>query len=391
MRTGLKKIVCGMSGGVDSSVAAYMLKKRGHEVIGLFMKNWDIADEKGKCSSDADREDAQYVCDRLQIPLQDVNFVKEYWNEVFSTLIKGYENGYTPNPDVLCNQHIKFKHFFDHAIDNIGADAIATGHYVKTSVFENLEQPNTSEGIKLMLPLDQWKDQTLFLSQIPQRALQKSVFPLGDILKKDVKKIAESIGLDRIAKKKESMGICFIGKRNFQSFVEQYIEQKPGNFVDVETGEIVGTHKGAHYWTIGQRTHLSGLDKAYFVSSFDITSQTVYVAKGTDHPALFFETLFTEPVHWIHRPPRDLIQNQMCDVGFRYQHVHPISPCTLTLSGGNSLIVSLAQPMRSIAAGQYAVFYKDNECLGSARILRTGPSLYVLNYKDRVKIAKGFS
>lgn len=380
-----------MSGGVDSAVAAHLLKQKGHEVVGLFMKNWDIADETGRCTTDADREDAQFVCDHLKIPLMEVNFVKEYWNDVFSSLLKDYESGYTPNPDVLCNKHIKFKCFFDHAINNLGGDAIATGHYAKTCLYDNLENEWANEGVKLMLPYDKWKDQTLFLSQIPQKALQKTVFPLGDLHKDVVKKIATSIGLEKIAKKKESMGICFIGSRNFHKFIEQYIEQKPGKFIDLETGDVVGSHKGTHYWTLGQRTLLSGLDKAYYVSSLDISTQNIYVVKGTDHPALFFQTVFTEPPYWIHKPPRELLQDQMCDVGFRYQHVHPIVNCTLTLSGGNCLTVSLTQPMRSLAAGQFAVFYKDDECLGSGRILRSGPSLYTLNYRDRVIIPKGFS
>lgn len=215
------------------------------------------------------------------------------------------------------------------------------------------------------------------------------MFPLGDLSKDIVKSLAKSIGLEKIAKKKESVGICFIGKRNFKDFIPTYIDDKPGNFIDLETGEIVGTHKGIHLYTLGQRTLISGIDKAYFVQYKDRLTQDIFVVKGTDHPALYCQWVFTEPPHWIHKPPKRLYQDQQCDLGFRYQHSEPIEESTVTLSGGNSLIVSLKHPMRAITAGQFAVLYKDDECLGSAKILRIGPSLYTLNCKEPVKNPSG--
>ncbi|KAL8612053.1 hypothetical protein ACOMHN_052075 [Nucella lapillus] len=387
----ISRVVCGISGGVDSAVSALLLKKKGYEVVGLFMRNWDVADETGRCGADRDLEDAHLVCDTLNIPLHQVNFVKEYWHHVFSEMVMDYQKGITPNPDIMCNKHIKFDAFFHHARQHLNADIIATGHYARTSADYDLENVDPKKGVKLLKSADSVKDQTFFLSQISQSALQRTLFPVGELRKDLVKRIAIEAGLEKIAKRKESMGICFIGSRQFQRFMEEYVEPKPGNFIDVETGNIVGQHKGIHYWTLGQRANITGLKRAYFIAEKNVSTNDILVASGTDHPALFCQTLFTDTPHWIHRPPWSLMEDQMVDLDFRFQHKHPLVPCTATLSGSNRLIVSLSRPMRAITPGQYAVFYRGDQCLGSAGILRTGPSLFTLSYGQRVNNASEFS
>ncbi|XP_059145421.1 mitochondrial tRNA-specific 2-thiouridylase 1-like [Physella acuta] len=387
----LKRVVCGISGGVDSAVAALLLKRRGFEVVGLFMRNWDIRDEKGKCSSDVDEEDAAWVCKTLDIPFFQVNFVKEYWHEVFSELIKDYTEGVTPNPDILCNRHVKFNHFINHAESKFGTNAIATGHYAKTSAGYNLQQIDPDIGVTLLCSKDTEKDQTFFLSQISQKALQKTIFPVGDLLKHEVKRIAVEAGMERIAKKKESMGICFIGSRNFHNFIEDYIEPKEGNFVDVETGKIVGKHKGHHYWTIGQRCLIQGLPKAFFACEIKADTNEVIVALGTDHPALFTDTLRLGPCHWINSPPPSLLQSGQFDAKFRFQHKHPLVGCSGKIDQTGHCSLTLDFPMRALTPGQFAVFYQDDVCVGSARILEVGPTLYELDVRERVVFPKEFS
>ncbi|XP_076469227.1 mitochondrial tRNA-specific 2-thiouridylase 1-like [Babylonia areolata] len=387
----ISRVVCGMSGGVDSAVSALLLKKKGYEVVGLFMKNWDVADETGRCAADADLQDAELACHALDIPLHQVNFVKEYWHQVFSEMVRDYQKGVTPNPDIMCNKHIKFDAFFRHATQTLDADAISTGHYARTSADYDLDSVDPRKGVQLLKSADSVKDQTFFLSQISQQALQRTIFPVGELRKDVVKRIAVEAGLEKIAKRKESMGICFIGSRQFQRFMEEYVEPKPGNFLDVETGDVVGQHKGIHYWTLGQRANIPGLRRAYFIAEKNAQTNDIIVASGTDHPALFCQTLFTGTPHWICKPPRSLMEEQMVDLDFRFQHKHPLVSCTATLSGGNTLIVSISRPMRAVTPGQYAVFYRGDECLGSAKILRTGPSLFTLSYGERVKNSSEFS
>ncbi|KAK3605821.1 hypothetical protein CHS0354_002453 [Potamilus streckersoni] len=348
----IKTIVCGVSGGVDSAVAALLLKRKGYNVIGLFMKNWDVTNERGVCTTDQDREDAKFVCDHLKIPFYEVNFVKEYWNHVFSSFVKDYQAGLTPNPDVLCNKYIKFHAFFQYARNRFDAHAIATGHYARTDVGEDLYKIDPKKG---------------------------------EITKDVVKKIAASAGMEKIAKKKESMGICFIGSREYHKFIEEYVEPKPGRFIHLETGEVIGTHKGIHYWTLGQRAQIGGKSEALFIADKNTETQDITVVYGTDHPALFSQTMVTEPAHWINQPPQELLQDRKCDMDFRFQHIQKLIKCTVTLSDANCLTVSLQYPLRAITGGQYAVFYKGDECLGSAKILRPGPSLYMMNQKERVR------
>ncbi|XP_013419706.1 mitochondrial tRNA-specific 2-thiouridylase 1 [Lingula anatina] len=377
----IRRVACGMSGGVDSAVSAFLLKQKGYEVLGVFMKNWDGRDETGFCSADEDREYAQYACSHLDIPFIEVNFEKDYWHNVFCELIEEYENGLTPNPDVLCNKHIKFNKFFNYVREELGADALATGHYAQSSAGPYLENLDTSKGVKLLKAADTLKDQTLFLSQISQKSLQRTMFPLGGLLKTQVKQMAVSAGMEKLAQKKESMGICFIGKRKFQSFLEEYIEPRPGEFIDIETGKVVGSHKGVQFWTVGQRCHLGGMPHAYYVASICPETQQILVAPGSDHPALYTDLFKAGPPHWIHSEPALLqaMHKQECD--YLIQKMDSLTRCTLwkPFNGLEELEVHCSRTARAITPGQYAVFYLGDECLGSAKILSTGPSMFDLD------------
>ncbi|XP_066245078.1 mitochondrial tRNA-specific 2-thiouridylase 1 [Euwallacea similis] len=378
----IKRVVLGISGGVDSAVAALLLKTRGYDVQGVFMRNWDIADEKGHCRSNEDLKDASYVCDKLNIPLHQVNFVKEYWNEVFSHLIKDYENGGTPNPDILCNKNVKFKHFFKYARDCLKADAIATGHYARTSFGSYLENYRPNANVRLLQAQDIRKDQTFFLSQLQQQALRRTMFPLGDLMKWEVKHIAAEHGLERIALKPESMGICFIGSRNFQDFIKEYIEDKPGKFIDIDTGQVVGEHQGIHQWTLGQRSRVHGLPEPYFICQKNVEENVIYLAQGTKHPALYSSLFSTHIPHWISLEPPELKNGSILHCYFKFQHTNNVVSCEVCRSK-TGLVVKLKLPKRALTPGQYAVFYRGDECLGSARIINIGASEFSLNYLRR--------
>jgi len=366
----LCRIACGVSGGVDSSVAALLLKKKGYDVVGAFMRNWDGKDETGVCAADKDAEDAERTCKLIGIPFLEVNFVKEYWNLVFENLIDEYQKGITPNPDILCNYRIKFDLFFTHAQEKLGADYIATGHYARTSIGENFDLVNSSTGVQLLQAEDSSKDQTFFLSHIQQSSLSRSVFPLGDLLKTDVRQIASEAGLDHVASRPDSTGICFIGKRRFQNFIDQYITKNPGPFIDVDTREEVGRHEGIHMWTLGQRCRLGGFRKPYFIASKDPETQTIFVASGTEHPALYSDSFNTGHPHWIHSIPTELSRNNSFDCWFRFQHTKPLVRVRIELHP-LGMKVTLQEPIRALTPGQYAVFYLDKECLGCARILQS--------------------
>lgn len=371
----LGSVVCGISGGVDSSVAAYLLKKKGYDVTGVFMRNWDSRDADERCVVDADESDAQFVCDHLEIPMRTVDFVKPYWHNVFSTMLEEYQKGWTPNPDMLCNRAIKFGVFHQHATERLGADLVATGHYACL-------RPFAGGRVQLLHALDGAKDQSFFLAQVEQRALQRSLFPVGDLEKAVVKQIAVSIGLHKIASKKESMGLCFIGKRHFRAFVEQYVEPQEGSFVNLETGKVLGMHSGIHSWTVGQRCHISGLASAHYVAHLCPHTQRITVVPGQHHPALYWRTLYTGEPHWICREP------PWCTAGnvapslrclFRTQHRNCLAWCNVHPEEreGHGLRIHLDDYHRAIAIGQFIVMYgTDSECYGSAKILGTGPSLY---------------
>ncbi|KAB0804218.1 hypothetical protein PPYR_01188 [Photinus pyralis] len=374
----IRKLVIGISGGVDSAVTSLFLKNKGYNVEGVFMQNWDIRDETGVCKSDEDYKDASVICEKLGIPLLRVNFVKQYWNEVFCDLLKEYETGHTPNPDVLCNRYVKFDAFYHYAREDLNADAIATGHYARTNFGPYLEYYKPNEDVHLLKAMDERKDQTLFLCQVKQKALRKTMFPLGNYMKTEVKKIAMDNGLEEIAKKKESMGICFIGTRDFPNFISEYVNNKPGNFIDIESGVTVGTHKGIHQWTLGQRSNIEGQPIAYFTVQKDVKTNNIYVARGTHHPSLFTDLLYTAHPHWIHSRPPELENGDLLECDFKFQHVEEFIGCQVYESN-KGLIVLLEKTRRAITPGQFAVFYKGEECLGSAKIIQGGPSLFTLN------------
>jgi len=398
LRGGVKRVVLGMSGGVDSTVSAILLKRRGYEVIGVFMRNWDGVDETGVCTADKDCEEAERVASTLGIKFNVVNFVKEYWNEVFTDLIEDYSAGLTPNPDILCNSRIKFTHFHDYAMNGIGCDAVATGHYARNSYGENLEGRGGVDPAFLLQAVDRTKDQSFFLSQINQEALQNTMFPIGEITKKVVKEMARQAGFPEIANKKESMGICFVGKKNspngrgFQDFISEYINDKPGDMVDIDTGDIVGIHKGVHHWTVGQRTKVQVDDRPFFVVTKDAATNVIQVASDQYHPSLYSDCFFTLSPHWISGAPDQLLStasDKTLACSFRFQNTAILTNCHMSYnmsSTGNwefmdrdRLIVSVAEPLKAITPGQFSVFYKGDICLGSARIERSGPSLYTLN------------
>ncbi|KAG1663139.1 Mitochondrial tRNA-specific 2-thiouridylase 1 [Nymphon striatum] len=357
----VRRIVCGISGGVDSCVSALLLKNKGYEVIGAFMRNWDQENESGQCSIDDDYKDAEWVCRQLKIPFYEVNLVKEYWNEVFTEFLNNYEVGITLNPDVLCNKNIKFGHFYNKVMEKFQADAVCMGHYAQIS---HHEKP--IRGTKLLQPVDKRKDQTLFLCQVPQQSLQNFIFPIGHLYKDQVKEIAMQAGFHRITKKKESMGICFIGKRNFQKFIDEYVPSRHGNFVDIDSRCIVGHHQGIHHFTIGQRCGISG-PHAYFVAKFNVDTQEILVASDHDHPSLYSDLIHTFKPYWIYSEPEEFKYEGNFNCWFRTQSRSPIMECEI-VKDKDGIMVKLPKPNRAIAPGQFIVFYKDGECLGSAQI-----------------------
>lgn len=360
----IRKIAVAMSGGVDSAVSALILKKRGYDVMGVYMANWNMYDEQGHCSGEQDYLDAEKAASLIGIPLRRVSFEKEYWTQVFSQLLDGYENGITPNPDILCNKHIKFGALFDYAINTLKVDWLATGHYAKLQYSRN--------GVRLMKAKDLNKDQTFFLSQVREEALRKTLFPVGDILKSDVKKLAEKSGLIHFAEKKESFGICFIGNRKFKDFISEYISTPPGVMVDIDTGRRVCKHKGIHLWTLGQCIHQPSQSSAYYVCDINPASNIIYVAAGRDHPSLDCHQIFCAKPHWISGRHQKLMKTHqvlVCDV--RTRHRANFTKCNIMFFGDKGkLVVDLAEPISGLVApGQYAVFYDGNECLGSAMIV----------------------
>ncbi|XP_045691119.1 mitochondrial tRNA-specific 2-thiouridylase 1 isoform X1 [Phyllostomus hastatus] len=389
-----RHVVCALSGGVDSAVAALLLRRRGYQVTGVFMKNWDALEEQGECTADRDCEDAYRVCRALDLPFHHVSYVKEYWNDVFSDFLSEYEKGRTPNPDIVCNKHIKFKCFFDYALGNLGADAVATGHYARTSledeeVFQqkHVRRPEglfrnrfeVRNAVQLLQAADSLKDQTFFLSQVSQEALRRTLFPLGGLTKDFVKKIAAENGLQHVLQRKESMGVCFVGKRNFENFILQYLQPRPGRFVSIEDGRVLGAHKGWFLFTLGQRANIGGLREPWYVVEKDGATGDVFVAPRTDHPALYRDLLRTGRVHWIaEEPPAALVRDKMMECHFRFRHQMALVPCVLTLNQDGTVWVTAVKAVRALALGQFAVFYRGGECLGSGKILRLGPSAYTL-------------
>lgn len=343
----MKTVVIGMSGGVDSSVSAHLLKEMGYNVIGLFMKNWE--DESGTCNATQDFDDANRVAEVLDIPLYTVNFVQEYWDRVFAGFIKDLEAGLTPNPDVLCNREIKFDCLLEKA-RALDADFLATGHYCQIA------------NGQLLKGADPLKDQSYFLHAIEGKVLNQVLFPIGHLPKSAVREMAKNKGLSTHAKK-DSTGICFIGKRNFKDFISKYIPYQSGNFENTR-GEVLGQHDGAAYYTIGQRKGLGigGPGDAWFVVDKNIERNVVIIEQGSDHPALYAKALHASKPHFIGAFPSFPMR---CSAKIRYRQED--QPC-LVEKQGDLLVVTFDTPQRAITPGQSVVFYDGPLCLGGAHI-----------------------
>lgn len=360
-----KTVVVGMSGGVDSSVSALLLKQAGYRVIGLFMKNWEEQDDNGICRSAYDYEDVRSVCEQLCIPYYAVNFVKEYRDNVFSRFVADFQKGLTPNPDILCNREIKFKVFFHKAME-LGADFLATGHYCQNQIIEG--EPHLIKGA------DSQKDQTYFLYTLKHSLLEKILFPIGHLQKSEVREIARKHQLST-SEKKDSTGICFIGERHFRTFLSQYVGLQPGNFETLE-GKIVGKHQGVAYYTLGQRKGMGigGAGDAWFVVGKEMERGVVLVAQGADHPALYCDELIATDLTWVSDHPP--ILPFTCNSKIRYRQAD--QPCVIqTLSEGKAK-VTFPLPQRAVTPGQSIVFYEGTRCLGGGVIEHAGPSYHKL-------------
>ncbi|MFD1124892.1 tRNA 2-thiouridine(34) synthase MnmA [Lentilactobacillus raoultii] len=354
------RVVVGMSGGVDSSVVAYLLKQQGYDVIGVFMKNWDDTDENGVCTATEDYKDVAKVANKIGIPYYSVNFEKEYWDRVFTYFLDEYKKGRTPDPDVICNKEIKFKAFLDYALE-LGADYIATGHYAQLT--------RDAEGHNhLLRATDGNKDQTYFLSQLSAEQLDRVMFPIGHLVKPEVREIARKAGL-ATADKKDSVGICFIGEKNFKQFLGHYLPATPGKMMTVD-GQIKGQHDGLMYYTIGQRRGLGiggdGVDnQPWFVVGKDLKKNILYVGKGYHNELLYADYLEASDMHWVNNLDRG--QSFHCTAKFRYRQKD--TGVTVHLSDdGQKVRVDFDTPVRAITPGQAVVFYDGDECLGSAII-----------------------
>lgn len=355
-------VVVGMSGGVDSAVAALLLKRQGHDVVGVFMKNWEEEDdETGVCTAASDFEDVKSVCAVIGIPYYTVNFARTYRDRVFSYFLEEYARGRTPNPDVLCNCEIKFRAFLDFAVST-GAETLATGHYARL---------DKTDGVKLMRARDLSKDQTYFLAGLTQDQLKNAMFPIGELQKSEVRKLAQESGLSNAAKK-DSTGICFIGERNFKQFLMQYLPAQPGDMVD-ETGRVIAKHDGLMYYTLGQRKGLGiggrsdGSGESWFVIGKDLGRNLLIVQQG-EQDELFSLSLHAESINWIAgKPPADQFA---CTAKFRYRQ--PDQAVRVRAEGAGAHVVFDA-PQRAVTPGQWVVFYQGEECLGGGPIDRVEP------------------
>lgn len=355
------RVVVGMSGGVDSSVTAYLLKQQGYDVVGVFMKNWDDTDENGVCTATEDYKDVAKVASEIGIPYYSVNFEKEYWDRVFTYFLNEYKKGRTPDPDVICNKEIKFRAFLDYALD-LGADYIATGHYARL-------QRDEDGHNHLLRGSDDNKDQTYFLSQLSAEQLDRVMFPLGDMPKPKVREIAKEAGL-ATAEKKDSMGICFIGEKNFKSFLSNYLPATPGKMMTFD-GEVKGNHDGLMYYTIGQRKGLGiggdGKDnRPWFVVGKDLSKNILYVGKGYENKHLYADYLEASDIFWIN-DIADCGNDFRCTAQFRYRQ-KDVGVTVYLNDDGKSLRVDFDDPARAVTPGQAVVFYDGDECLGSAII-----------------------
>lgn len=361
------KVLLGLSGGVDSAVAAYELKKAGYDVSCCFMRNWDSVlnnDTLGNntlnndvCPQESDYNDAMLVAEKLGLELLRSDYIEEYWNYVFKNFIDEYEKGRTPNPDILCNKYIKFDYFIRFAKEN-GFDKIATGHY-----FKSVE---TDNGIKYYKALDLSKDQSYFLAQVSKDALDYSLFPLGDIYKSDVRKIAHDLDLV-IADKKDSTGICFIGERNFREFLKNYIPMKQGKIIDIDTLETIGDHEGVYYYTIGQRKgfRVGGNKGPYYCVGKDVKKNELYLTSVNNEDYLYSDRAYITDINWI----ENIEEEKDIQCKFRYRQED--NPVHIKKLDNNSAMLYYPQKIKAVTPGQQAVFYSNGQLLGGGVIENT--------------------
>ncbi|MGK0381764.1 MAG: tRNA-specific 2-thiouridylase [Flavobacteriales bacterium] len=354
------KVVVGMSGGVDSSVSAYLLKQQGYQVEGLFMKNWEEDDNDEYCAAAEDLKDAKAVSDKLGITLHTINFAAEYWDNVFEYFLAEYKSGRTPNPDIMCNKEIKFKAFLEFAAEELSADYIATGHYVQRS--------NETGNWQMLRGLDDNKDQSYFLYTLGEQHIAQTLFPIGHLEKPRVREIA--LEQDLVTHdKKDSTGICFIGERKFKDFLAQYLPAQPGE-IETAEGKTIGKHEGVMYHTLGQRKGLliGGMkeygEEPWYVVEKDIERNVLIVGQGANHPRLYSTGLLANQLHWVDRkgPQQPII----CSVKTRYRQQD--IPCQITPNTDGSLLVEFDEPQKAVTPGQSAVFYQNEICLGGGII-----------------------
>lgn len=372
-----QRVVLGLSGGVDSAVAAYLLKKQGYEVICVFMRNWDSSlnndilgnpnNDAPVCPQEQDYNDACKVAEHLGLEIRRVDFIKEYWDSVFTYFLEEYAKGRTPNPDILCNKHIKFKAFLDYA-KKIDADYIATGHYARVEHHEG-------EDSVMLRGVDNNKDQTYFLCQLAQFQLKEALFPIGELTKPEVRKIAEELDLP-VAHKKDSTGICFIGERDFKEFLKNYIPAKPGKIVNYENKEVIGEHQGIMYYTIGQRKGLNigGKGGPWFVIGKEYDDNILYVAQGDSNDWLLSDEALITDVNWI--SSKKVEGDFDCTAKFRYRQKD--NDVSIRFIDDTTIYVTFKKPVKAVTPGQAAVFYDGDVCLGGGTIEKV--------YKDNKEI-----
>ena len=355
-----KKVIVGMSGGVDSSVSAYLLQQQGFQVEGLFMKNWEEDDNDEYCAAAEDLADAQAVADKLGIELHTINFAAEYWDNVFEYFLEEYKAGRTPNPDIMCNKEIKFKAFLEFAAEDLGADYIATGHYVRRRHQDGKWQ--------MLRGLDNNKDQSYFLYTLGEEHVAKTLFPVGEIEKPEVRRIAEEQDLIT-HDKKDSTGICFIGERKFKDFLSRYLPAQPG-IIETAEGEEIGKHEGLMYHTLGQRKglHIGGKkehgDEPWYVVDKDVARNVLIVGQGADHERLYSKGLIANQLHWVDRTA--IVDPTRAMVKTRYRQTD--IPCTIVPINNEEIRVEFDEPQKAVTPGQSAVFYQDEVCLGGGII-----------------------
>ena len=349
-----------MSGGVDSSVTALQLLEQGHQVSGLFMKNWEEDEGTEYCTAMEDLADAQQVCDKLGITLKTVNFAAEYWDEVFEVFLSEFKAGRTPNPDILCNKHVKFKAFLNYAIEDLGADYIATGHYARIA--------DKNDEFFLLKGLDPNKEQSYFLYTLGQKALAKTLFPIGHLHKPEIRALAKKAGFDN-HKKKDSTGICFIGERKFTEFLQRYLPSQPGEMVTPD-GQFISKHQGLMYYTLGQRQGLgvggvkNAPDEPWYVLDKDLENNRLIIGQGHDHPLMLHNTLEANQLDWCSN--QSLTETILCTAKTRYRQSD--QACQVIPLGNDRCRVLFEQPQRAITPGQSVVFYQDEVCLGGGII-----------------------